>query len=243
MALSPWSSRVSVCQVSLKNGWLSTKGEKCGSNQVEPPEWYFCQFVNQDRTATSRSTTQQQNPCILKQGQLKHGNMIFSDYDSCLLGCVFGGKGTIITCYKYKGGTLFCDSASNRISVIQQVSFTTETAKAAKHRFECEATSSGVSISNYSTDNRSYTYKAFTKQLQHIQKGVMHSRVGGYHHNSLAEPSWRMSSKQVLLWWFMQSWGRLMDMTTLFGPCHLIMPFICITILLPLVLVLCQWKF
>ena len=62
--------------------------------------------------------------------------IIYDQYKSRLLGRVFGNIGYKITSQVYKGGTIFWDVASRKISLQHQVSFTEEETSLYKLKFE-----------------------------------------------------------------------------------------------------------
>ena len=135
----------------------------------------------------------------MSQEKLTPGQLVYADqFESRTPGHVFGNRGASISRYKYKGGTLFCDAATNRISVVNQVGFTAEETIAAKHRFEREAASIGVQVQMYSTDNGVFTSQAYKEQLQKAGQAIRHSGVGGHHHNATAETSIKHVGKSAL---------------------------------------------
>ncbi len=114
-------------QYLARNGWLGSKGEKFGRTSVKCPKWSSCQFGKQERNPKAGHPQKRTKPGVLKQDKLSPGDLVFSDqYVSRVPGKVFGGRGASISRYKYQGGTLFCDAASNRISVVHQVGFTAD---------------------------------------------------------------------------------------------------------------------
>ena len=95
------------------------------------------------------------------------GDLVFSDqYESRLPGKVFTYKGSGLKTLTYKGGTVFCDSASGYISQYCQSSFTSDETVISKLRFEREAMGSGVVVSRYRTDNGVYTASGFLDELK-----------------------------------------------------------------------------
>ena len=119
---------------------------------------------------------------------MKHGKLIFSDqYESMLLARIFGNRGSKITSQVYKGDNIFCDTASSKISVHNQVSFTSEDKIMYKLKSEIEDMGEGVPVESYSTDNGIYMSKEFTRDMYRKVQGIRHSVVEGYHHNGVAE--------------------------------------------------------
>jgi hypothetical protein len=179
------------CQWLGRTGILGAAGMKMGSTTVDPPKCASCQLGKQERTpkAGTKSVTKQDG--FLKMDKLEPGDLVFSDqYESRLEGRQFTSRGHSLSSQKFRGGTLFCDAASGKISVIHQVGLTgTETVQA-KLQFEKEAASVGVGVRDYCTDNGVYTSKEFNAaELSAKGQGIKHSGVGGHHHNAVAENS------------------------------------------------------
>ena len=76
---------------------------------------------------------------------------------------VFGKRGSKNTSQVYKGGTIFCDTASSKIIVHHQVYLTAEETIISKLKFYMEAMGSGLPVKSYSTDNGIYNSKEFTR--------------------------------------------------------------------------------
>jgi hypothetical protein len=160
-----------------------------GSTTVLPPKCAACQLGKQERTTKKGSTlVKDSSEGILKMNKLDPGDLVFSDqYESPLLGRQFSARGNSLTTQKFRGGTIFCDAASGKLTVIHQVGLTgTETVQA-KLRFEREAAGVGVQVRDYCTDNGIYTSKEFATELSSKGQGIKHSGVGGHHHNGVAE--------------------------------------------------------
>jgi hypothetical protein len=159
-----------------------------GSTTVLPPKCAACQLGKQEHTPKEGSTLVNHPGGVLKMNKLEPGDLMFSDqYESPLLGRQFSARGNDLTTQKYRGGTIFCDSASAKLTVVHQVGLTgTETVQA-KLRFERKAAAVGVQIRAYCTDNGIYTSKEFTAELASKGHGIKHSGVGGHHHNGVAE--------------------------------------------------------
>ena len=76
---------------------------------------------------------------------MEPGKIISSyQYESRLTVRVFGNRGSKINYQFYKGGIIFCDSASIKISVHHQVSLTAEYTIIYKLNFEKKAMGAGV---------------------------------------------------------------------------------------------------
>jgi hypothetical protein len=176
------------CQWLGRTGIVGPGGIKMGSTTVTPPKCDSCQLGKQERTSKAGTKTISTPDGYLKLNKLEPGDLVFSDqYESRLEGRQFTARGHSLSSQKYRGGTLFCDAASGKVSVIHQVGLTgTETVQA-KLQFEREAASVGVSVLDYCTDNGIYTSKEFSSELLVKGQGIKHSGVGGHHQNGVAE--------------------------------------------------------
>ena len=161
-----------------------------GSTTVDPPKCESCQLGKQERTPKGGTTTITTPAGSLKLNKLEPGDLVFSDqYESRLEGRQFTARGHTLSSQKYRGGTLFCDTASGKVSVIHQVGLTGPETVQAKLQFEREAASVGVLIREYCTNNGIYTSKEFNSELLVKVQGIKHSGVGGHHQNGVAENS------------------------------------------------------
>ena len=100
-----------------------------GSNKVKIIKCAACQYGKQERNQKSgtRQIKDKEVDISLKRNQLEPGKLIFSDQQkSSISRRVFGNRGYKINSQVYKGGNIFCASASIKISVHHQVSFTAE---------------------------------------------------------------------------------------------------------------------
>jgi hypothetical protein len=94
--------------------------------------------------------------------------IVFVDqYESREPGRAFTTKG-LSSSYKYGGGTLYSDAASNYVVVSHQVGFTATETIQSKTKFEREALTNGVSVQSYHTDNGVFT----SKEFMNIETGV-----------------------------------------------------------------------
>ena len=123
-------------------------GVKMGSTTVQTPKCAACQIGKQQRIPKNGSKTiKSPSDCILKQNKLQPGDLVFSDqYEYPLEGCQFSARGNDASTQNYCSGTLFCNAASGKISVVHQVGLTgTETVQA-KFQFEREAAKVGIHV-------------------------------------------------------------------------------------------------
>ena len=113
-------------------------------------------------------------------------NIIFSlQYESIIIGRLFGNRGSKITSQVYKGVTIFCDAASSKISLHHQVSCTVEDTTVSNIKFERYYMGAGVTLESYPTDISLYIAKGFTTELHVKGQGIRNSIVGGHHHNGV----------------------------------------------------------
>ena len=115
---------------------------------------------------------------------MEPGKIIFSyQCESRITGGVFGNRGSKITSQVYKGGIIFCDESSSKISAHHQVQFTSEYTIISNLKFEREAMGLGVPVESYSTYNGIYTSKEFTLELHEKGQVIRHNILGGHHYN------------------------------------------------------------
>jgi hypothetical protein len=98
-------------------------------DQVKIPKCAGCQFDKQECNpkAGSAQVNDKSVEGALRHNKLEPGKLVFYyQYESCLSGRVFGNPGSKITSQKYKGDTLFCDTAFSFVSIYNQISFTAE---------------------------------------------------------------------------------------------------------------------
>ena len=127
-----------------KHGWLGKIGEKMGSDRVQCSiiKCAACSFGKQGRTSKGGTTIVKDKgrEGILTKDKLDPGSLVFTDqFESRLPGRVFTSKGSQVSSQKYKGGTLFCDTASSKISIYMQSSFTVEERIQSKLKYEKNA--------------------------------------------------------------------------------------------------------
>ena len=122
--------------------WLGKLGEKIGKCNNPAPQCASCQFGIQDRTPKGGKKTviNKERSGVLKRDKLRPGQLVFTDqYESRIGGRVFSQRGYNVSTFKYKGGTLFCDAASQKIFVHHQVTLTAQETIESKLKFEKEA--------------------------------------------------------------------------------------------------------
>jgi hypothetical protein len=120
----------------------------------------------------------------LKRNKLDSGELVFTDqYKSRLPGRVFGKRGSSVTSQKYKGANLFCDTASGRVRIYNQVFFYRRGDNHIQAELKCEAMGTGVQVKDYSSDIGVYFCKEFMREL--------HTKE----HGDQAQLSWRSPSQ------------------------------------------------
>lgn len=180
---------MSLCQWLGRTGILGRVGVDMGKTSVIAPHCTACHLAKQSRTPTAGTTTRPNHESgTLSKDQLAPGDLIYTDqYESRLEGHIFNPRGRHTSKTGYRGGTLFCDAASSRIFVANQVSLTGVETVQAKLTFEREAAAAGVSIKKYRSDNGIYAASDFSKELEQRSQTITFSGVGGHHHNGTAE--------------------------------------------------------
>ena len=175
-----------------KNGWLGKIGEKMEGDRVQCSiiKCAACSFGKQGRTSKEGTTIvkDKEREGILTKDKLDPGSLVFTDQFESRLPCrVFTSRGSQVSSQKYKGGTLFCDAASSKVSIYMQSSFTVEETIQSKLKYEKECQAEGVVVSSYSSDNGVYAAKDYMSELLEKGQGIRRSGVGGHHHNGKAE--------------------------------------------------------
>ena len=100
----------------------------------------------------------------MKANKLKPGDLVFTDQsETSVEGRVFSQRGHNLHHHKCLGGTLFCDAASGKVFVYNQVSLGAQETIASKLKLEQEALSEGIQVKAYSSDNGVYTSSQFMK--------------------------------------------------------------------------------
>ena len=94
-----------------------------GKHSIKIPKCAACQYGKQERNTKegSKQVKFEEREGILKKNKLEPGDLVFTDqFESRIPGMVFSDRGTNVTVYTYKGGTLFVDSDTCRIKGICQ---------------------------------------------------------------------------------------------------------------------------
>jgi hypothetical protein len=160
-----------------------------GSTTVHPPKCAARQLGKQERTPKEGSTILKRPNGVLKMNQLAPNDLVFSDqYKSPLIGRQFSACRNDLSAQQFRGGTIFCDVNSSKLTVVHQVGLTGTKTVQAKLRFEQEAAAAaGVQVRAYCTNNGVYSSKEFAAELASKGQGIRHSGVGGHHHNGVSE--------------------------------------------------------
>jgi hypothetical protein len=190
MAFSTWPCRIHYHQVALETRHTWEAGGEDGSGTGQASQ--VCRMsIRKTRTQSQIRVSQTKNKSVegaLKRNKLEPGELVFTDqYESRLPGGLFGNRGSRVTSQKYKGGTLFCDTAFGRVIIHSHVSITAEEKITSKLKFECKAMGAGVQVKDYNSVNGVYTSKAFIKELHTKGQGIKQGGVRGHHHHGFAK--------------------------------------------------------
>jgi hypothetical protein len=171
-----------------RQGLLGPEGVTMGSKtSFTIPKCAACQFGKQGRTPTAGKRVMFEDSGALSKDKILPGQRIFVDqYESRHPGRTFASKGASSS-LKYMGGTLFYDAASGYISINHQHGFTAAETIQSKMSFEQEASQSGVSVSEYHTDNGVFNAQSFMKEIADKGQGIRFSGVSAHHQNGAAE--------------------------------------------------------
>ena len=187
----------------LSSGLFGPLGMKCADKDIPNPPCQACLQGGQQRNPTAGNVHTQVNKGATKRDQLIPGQRVFSDqYVSSAPGRNYNGRGQTQSSLTYKGGTVFADAASSYISIHHQMGFTATETISSKIAFEREASSVGVSVSQYNTDNGVYTSKDFTLELAKHNQTSRLSGVGAHHHNGPAESAIKNLTRRARIFMF-----------------------------------------
>ena len=155
-----------------------------------------CQMAKQGRRLGNQRGHSSGDP-ILRANALNPGDKVSTDqYISALGGRLPHTKGKEPKKNKYNGGTIFCDHATQYISLTHQVSLRAGETIQSKRRFEREATQFGVKVKSYRADNHPFGSNEFRAELDSHGQDIDFSGVGAHHQNAVAE-----RSIQTVTWW------------------------------------------
>jgi Reverse transcriptase (RNA-dependent DNA polymerase)/GAG-pre-integrase domain len=133
-----------------RNGLLGPFGQKMGAARLDAPKCAACQFGKQGHTLIPTHHSDKDAVGSLTKDKLEPGQQIFADqYESREPGRAFNSKGGS-SAFKFGGGTLFIDTASNYISVHHQVGATANETIQAKIKFELAEKGHGITLSGVS---------------------------------------------------------------------------------------------
>ena len=170
-----------------RNGMLGPFGEKMGAARLLAPKCAACQFGKQGRTPIPTKHSDKDDVGSLTKNKLEPGQLVFADqYESRQPGRAFTTKGLSSSAF-FSGGTLFVDAASNYVYVSHQKGATASETIQSKLNFEREATTCGVTVQAYHTDNGIFTSKEFMRELAEKGQGIKFSGVSAQFQNGAAE--------------------------------------------------------
>jgi hypothetical protein len=157
----------------------------------DPPKCEACQYAKQRRRqpASSVSKPKWKNLGGLSDKILEPGQRISCDlYESTHKGRLPNTRGKESSDLKYAGGAIFMDVASKFVFVEHMPNLTAAFAINAKHSLERFASSFGVQIKEYLTDNHPFQAKDFVQDC--INQRQLHTLSGvGAHHQNRVERS------------------------------------------------------
>ena len=140
---------------------------------------------------------------LLKAEQLFPGQRVSVDHFFC------NPKGRLITSFgkeaessKYCGGAIFVDHATGLCYVVLQSHLNSHETLEAKKKFEEFASSHGVVVQEYLTDNGSaFKNEDYAKHLEQFRQTIRHAGVGAHHANGLAERNiaTRMAASRAIM--------------------------------------------
>jgi hypothetical protein len=145
-----------------------------------------CQIArgHQRGAGTSKETKNPEKFMRLKEGHLSPGQAVSLDqYESRLGGRLPNTKGKEKEEERYHGGTIAVDHASGLIWAQHQVSLRAGETLVTKRSFERFASSFGVKIQKYHSDNGVFKSNAFLEDAKLLGQEIDFSGVGAHHQN------------------------------------------------------------
>ena len=122
------------------------------------------------RPKRARTTNEEK---VLSKDVLIPGQKVSMDHFICSTqGRLFNSRGRESEDRRFKGGVIFVDHGSGHVYIEPVVNFTAGEAIRAKHEFEREMASMGVTVINYHTDNGVFTASAFQDELAKMEQGL-----------------------------------------------------------------------
>lgn len=132
------------------SGFFAPFGIKFGHKSVQVPPCAACLLGGQEETPIRGTTVVKRNQGVLKNEKLQPGDLVFTDQYVCSLeGQNFNNRGQTLRHQGFKGGIIFCDSASGFMYILHQVGFIAHETVESKLKFEREAAQVGVQVSAY----------------------------------------------------------------------------------------------
>jgi len=180
----------------FRQGYLgNTERERrlqgAASKLASCPMCTACQYAKQRRKPAQGSTRRNvpESEGALKRDQVFPGQEVSADHFTC------NPKGRLPTGYgkesmdkKYSGGCILVDSASSYTYVAPQVSPSSHETLSVIKGFEQFASSFGVVIQRYISDNGSaLTSSEFATHLEQFHQVSTFASAGAHHHNGIAE--------------------------------------------------------
>ena len=180
----------------FRQGYLgNTERERrlqgAASKLASCPMCTACQYAKQRRKPTQGSTKRNipKSEGALKRDKVFPGQEVSADHFTC------NPKGRLPTGYgkeamdkKYSGGCILVDSASSYTYIAPQVSTSSHETLSVIKGFEQFASSLGVVIQRYISDNGSaFTSGEFAAHLEQFHQVSTFASAGAHHHNGIAK--------------------------------------------------------
>ena len=159
-------------------------GMRFGKKEVAPTKCAACMCGGQQRTPIESNHTSQENKGALNKGKVQPGDMVHTCQHVCSMeGQNFNNQGQRLRHHPLKGGTIFCDAASNFMFAENQVGFAAHETTMSKLASERIALNVGATTKRHSSDNGVFRAEEFDRSLKEKKQTIRHSGVGGHHQN------------------------------------------------------------
>ena len=190
-----WHQRLGHCSMAKIQSLLSTPNNQSTSillpklprvTTCDHPRCEACQYAKQKRRVppshVSRPVSEREGG--LSSGILDPGQRVSCDlYQSTIRGRLPHTKGLESDDMKYCGGTIFYDIASRFVFVRHQPNLTGAMAIQSKHSLENFASTFGIKIKEYLSDNHPFRSKEFVQDCLNQKQTQTFSGVGAHHQN------------------------------------------------------------
>ena len=169
---------------------LKTKHDATRNCKHDKLKCAGCLLGKMKRRPDESTVTKNLQEMALREGQLYPGSLVHTDqYESSVGGRRMDTYGKEKEIYKYKGGTIFCDSMSTYIHLNHQSSLRAGDTLRGKHNFERYASEFGIKIEGYHADNGIFNSKKYVNDCEEQNQTLDFCGVGAHHQNGVAERS------------------------------------------------------